>query len=208
MNKLVKDFESKGKAVLDKAKKEYGKMKGKYNEATLDKEATVLLKNAEKELNVLKNKFIEEANKLAEQLVKQAEAEDSNTHIKDDMAYIRKFNELSLKYDVMPLHIILDEFNNIDNEFEFNIAKRRALQLASTEQQRDIYNRFYQNPLYTEVKATKQYIIELQTNNKKFILPFGINDVEEYITGNALNNYYFNGRNIEDLQDYYFGGSK
>ena len=208
MQKLIKQYEDKGMAVLKQCKQEYEKMASRYNDEVLKQESNKLVKKAEEQLASLKHNFIEEACKLQEQLIKQAEAEDSNAYIKDDMTFMRKFNELNLKYEVLPLHLILDAMNDIDSEFEFNIAKRQALKLADKEQQREIYNRFYQNPLYAEVKASKQYVIELKSNNKKFILPFGMNDINSYITGNEMNNYYFSGRVIEDVTSYYFSSNK
>ena len=207
MQKLIAEFQEKSMQVLKGSKREYGKAKDMYNEEALSKYEQQLINETEKKLKKIKNEFLSKANVLVDKKIQQADAEEEKFKIKDNLEYIRFHMEAKLKYDVLPLHEIIKEMENIENPVEFAVAKQTALELAGRQERIELYKMTYASPVTKEIRQDKLFIRELEMNVNQYVLPMYIN-VREYVTEKSMSNYYFNNNNIEDVSDMYFGGNR
>lgn len=192
MQKLIAEYQEKSMNVLKGSKREYGKAKDMYNEEALSAYEKQLINETEKKLKTIKSDFIMRANILVDKKIKQVEAEEENFKINDNTEFMRFYTETKLKYDILPVHQIMQELENIENPLEFSIAKQVALSLADKEQKRDLYQIAYASPLAKEIRQDKLFIRELEMNMNQYVLPMYIN-VREYITEVSMSNYYFGG---------------
>lgn len=207
MQKLIEEYQDKSMQVLKVSKREYGKAKGMYNEEALSKYEQQLINEAEKKLKRIKNEFLSKANVLVDKKIEQVEREEDKFKIKDNLEYIRFYMEAKLKYDVLPLHEIIKEMENIENPVEFAVAKQIALKLAGRQERIELYKMTYTSPATKEIRQDKLFIRELEMNVNQYVLPVYIN-VSEYVTEKSMSDYYFNNNNVEDTTNYYFGGAK
>lgn len=196
-NKVVKETQG----ILNEAKAQYQTMKDKYNEQTLKVEGKQLVGNTEAKLMALKYKFLVEAK---EQLEK-----DKETIIQNKKDIQSKKTKQDLILDLLQRQSIIEDFEanitllggrncidmlqEIQNQSTFNVCKAKLLNAVDESDKLLVQQVKYQDK---DLFPIEQALLSVKIEDSRVLeplLPPTISNVESYITGEDMSNFFFGG---------------
>ena len=196
-NKVIKETQD----ILNEAKAQYQTMKDKYNEKTLQIESKQLVGNTQDKLMALKYKFLVEAREQLEnqraEILEDRKRERATRTPQDLMV------ELLLKQDTIQqfeANITLlggrnciDMLQEIQGESTFNVCKSKLLNAVDESDKLLVQQVKYQDP---DLFPIEQALLSVKLEDSRVLeplLPPTISNVESYITGEDMSNFFFGG---------------
>lgn len=196
-NKVIKETQD----ILNEAKGQYKQMKDKYNEKTLQIEGKQLVGNTEAKLMALKYKFLVEAKEQLEnqraEILEDRKRERATRTPQDLML------ELLMKQDTIQqfeANITLlggsnciDMLQSIADKSTFTICKAKLLNAVDESDKLLVQQVKYQDPDLFEIE---QALLSVKLEDSRVLdplLPPTISNVESYITGEDMSNFFFGG---------------
>ena len=196
-NKVIKETQD----ILNEAKAQYQTMKDKYNEKTLQIESKQLVGNTQDKLMALKYKFLVEAREQLEnqraEILEDRKRERATRTPQDLMV------ELLLKQDTIQqfeANITLlggrnciDMLQEIQGESTFNVCKSKLLNAVNESDKLLVQQVKYQDP---DLFPIEQALLSVKLEDSRVLeplLPPTISNVESYITGEDMSNFFFGG---------------
>ena len=196
-NKVVKETQN----ILDGAKAQYKEMKEKYNEKTLQIEGKQLVGNTEAKLMALKYKFLIEAKEQLEN--QRAEILEDRKRQRATRTPQDLMIELLMKQDTIQqfeANITLlggmnciDMLQEIQEESTFNIAKAKLLNAVDESDKLLVQQAKYQDK---DLFPIEQALLSVKIEDSRVLeplLPPTVSNVESYITGEDMSNFFFGG---------------
>lgn len=196
-NKVVKETQD----ILNEAKAQYQTMKDKYNEQTLKVEGKQLVGNTQDKLMALKYKFLVEAKEQLEnqraEILEDRKRERATRTPQDLML------ELLMKQDTIQqfeANITLlggrnciDMLQEIQGESTFNVCKSKLLNAVDESDKLLVQQAKYQDK---DLFPVEQALLSVKIEDSRVldpILPPTVSNVESYVTGKDMSNFFFGG---------------
>ena len=196
-NKVVKETQD----ILNEAKAQYQTMKDKYNEQTLKVEGKQLVGNTQDKLMALKYKFLVEAKEQLEnqraEILEDRKRERATRTPQDLMI------ELLMKQDTIQqfeANITLlggrnciDMLQEIQGESTFNVCKSKLLNAVDESDKLLVQQAKYQDK---DLFPVEQALLSVKIEDSRVldpILPPTVSNVESYVTGKDMSNFFFGG---------------
>ena len=196
-NKVIKETQD----ILNEAKGQYKQMKDKYNEQTLKVEGKQLVGNTEAKLMALKYKFLVEAKEQLEN--QRAEILEDRKRQRATRTPQDLMLELLMKQDTIQqfeANITLlggrnciDILQDIQDQSTFNIAKAKLLNAVDESDKLLVQQVKYQDP---DLFSVEQNLLSVKLEDSRVLeplLPPTVSNVESYITGEDMSNFFFGG---------------
>lgn len=201
-NKVVKETQD----ILNEAKAQYKEMKDKYNEQTLKVEGKQLVGNTEAKLMALKYKFLVEAREQLEN--QRAEILEDRKRQRATRTPQDLMLEMLLKQDTIQQfeaditllggRNCIDMLQEIQNQSTFNVCKAKLLNAVDENDRLLVQNTKYKDK---DLFPIEQALLSVKIEDSRVLeplLPPTISNVEEYITGEDMSNFFFGGdMNVE-----------
>lgn len=197
-NKVVQT----SKAVLDQAKDQYESMAKKYNKETLQAEAGALLNITNNKLLEAKANFIKEAqegleankNTILERREQVAQGKTTQDKILEQLTQANTIQQLEAQLILAnTTGELLEILDSITDPTVFAVIQAKAFTLVNNEGKTLIKNKKYHD---VELDDINQAMAQVQYMDRDFlspILPLGVDDVESFITGVDMSNFFFGG---------------
>lgn len=197
-NKVVNE----SKAILDGAKAQYEGMAKKYNEKTLQEETGALLNITNNKLLEVKANFIEQAQEGLE-ANKKTILENRDLAQKGKTTQDKILQELEKANTIQQLESqlilatttgeLLQILDSITDPSVFAVIQAKAFTLVNNEGKTLIKNKKYVDPQIAEIDTAMAQVQYMSRDFLSPILPLGVENVESFVTGVDISDYYFGG---------------
>lgn len=195
--KVVKETQD----ILNEAKGRYKQMKDKFNEKTLQIESKQLVQNTEANLMALKYRFLVEAREQLEN--QRAEILEDRKRQRATRTPQDLMIELLMKQDTIQefeasITLLggmncIEQLQSIADKSTFTICKAKLLNAVGEADKFVVQQVKYQDPDLFEIE---QALLSVKLEDSRVldpILPPTISNVESYITGKDMSNFFFGG---------------
>ena len=196
-NKVIKETQD----ILNEAKGQYKQMKDKYNEQTLKVEGKQLVGNTEAKLMALKYKFLVEAKEQLEN--QRAEILEDRKRQRATRTPQDLMLEMLLKQDTIQEFEaaitlqggmnVIDQLQSIADKGTFDICKAKLLNAVGEADKFAVQQVKYQDPDLFEIEQSLLCVKLEDSRVLEPLLPPMVSNVESYITGEDMSNFFFGG---------------